>query len=415
MIESILSKVEEYRVVYLDFDSFFASAEQQRRPELRGRPIVVCPHVSEGSCVVAASREAKRLGVQTGMRVFEARKLVPGIALVRDTPSYYRAIHARTLKILENTPCQVIVRGIDEMGLILPSYMRNMRDGVALVEQLKRTFCAQLGEVITASMGLAATNWQAKMAASADKPNGLVTLGMHEYEQFYAGLKLTDLTGIHYRMARRLYALGIYSPLELYQASEPFLRKALGVNGTKWYLRLRGVEVDDRSAVIKKSIGHQTTLMPRVALSFEELEAVMCTMMLKVGYRLRASGRGARGLSVTVHFLDGGGWHGVVRHAQLLVTQNQLTAAASRILQQLRVRFRPVKKVSITTFHLVATSQLSLLECGAADKDVSGALDYLRQKYGSRAVQLASSLSDEIFPDRIGFGAPESLSLSGYI
>lgn len=411
MLESLLLTAEEYRVIYLDFDSFFASAEQQRKPELRGRPVGVCPFVSEGGCIVAASREAKRLGIRTGMRVFEARRLAPELILVRDTPAYYRAIHARTLKILTDTPCRVVVRGIDEMALVLPSYMRTLQGGSALVEQLKKSFLAQLGEVLTASMGFAATSWQAKMAASAHKPNGFVSLGFGDYEDFYAGLKLTDLTGIRYRMARRLYALGIQNPLELYRASEPFLRGALGVNGTKWFLRLRGVEVDDRPTAIKKSIGHQTTLMPRAALSFDELEAVMHKMMLKIGYRLRATDRGARGMAIAVHFLDGGGWYSLVRHTQVLASQTDLAGLGSRILQKLRPRFRPVKKISITTFHLVPTSQLSLLEGDTEARDISSVLDRLRQKYGSEAIQLASSLGGEVFPDRIGFGAPESLLL----
>lgn len=89
---------------------------------------------------MAASREAKRLGVKTGMRVFEARRLARDIVLVRDTPAYYRAIHARTLKILEDTPCRVVVRGIDEMALVLPSYMRTRKAGEDLVNSLKQSF-----------------------------------------------------------------------------------------------------------------------------------------------------------------------------------------------------------------------------------------------------------------------------------
>lgn len=411
MLESLLARVEDYRVLYLDFDSFFASAEQQRHPRLRGRPIAVCPFLSEKSCVVAVSREAKQLGIRTGMRVYEVRRLLPDIVFVRDTPAYYRAIHARTLKILEDTPCRVAVRGIDEMALVLPSYMRDYQAGAALVEKLKQSFALQLGEVVTASMGLATASWQAKMAASAQKPNGFVSLERADYEAFYAGLKLTDLTGIRHRMARRLYALGIYNPLNFYQASEPLLRRELGVNGTKWYLRLRGVEVDDRPATMKKSIGHQTTLMPRAALLFEELEAVMRKMMLKIGYRLRAINRGARGMVVIVRFLDGDDWRGVVRHAQLLVNHDELVRSAKKLLDKLQECFRPVKKISVIVFDLLATNQLSLLRDGTEGIDISETLDNLQKKYGVQAIKLASSLNDDLFPDRIGFGVPERLLL----
>ncbi len=70
-----------------------------------------------------------------------------------------------------------------------------------------------------------------------------------------------------------------------------------------------------------------------------------------------------------------------------------------------------MNKLSITTFDLVAIGQMSLLESVERDSDVSEALDYLRKKYGAHTVRLASSMRGEVFPDRIGFGAPESLFL----
>jgi DNA polymerase-4 len=413
MFESMLrQRAEDYRTVYIDMDSFFASAEQQRRPELKGRAVGVCPHISEGGCIVAASREAKRLGVKTGMRVRDAQAIAPDIVLVRDTPAYYRAIHAQVLRILEATPCRLDVRGIDEMRLVVPSYMRNELAVEQLIRGIKAALRAQLGDTLTASLGVGANGWQAKMASAFRKPDGQFVLRQDELAEFYRQIKLIDCTGIRHRLSRRLYQMGIFSPLDLYSAPEPLLRQQLGVNGTKWYLRLRGVEVDERAERPKQSIGHQTTLMPRAAETPAQLMSVVVKMMLKVGYRLRASQRQARAMAISVRFMESGWWGDVARHLDPISSHRELVRTAEGLLRPLTTQFRSVKKVSIVTFDLVAAQQQSWLR----DRDLRGeylseALDELRRRFGARAIGPASALSDEVFPDRIGFGAPEKLLL----
>jgi DNA polymerase-4 len=72
-----------------DMDAYFASVEQSLRPELRGRPVGVIPVETESTCVIAASYDAKLLGVKVGTGVREARSLCPGIVLVKARPKIY--------------------------------------------------------------------------------------------------------------------------------------------------------------------------------------------------------------------------------------------------------------------------------------------------------------------------------------
>ncbi len=412
MLRSLLQGLEPYKVIYLDFDSFFASAEQQRRPELRGIPVGVCPFVSDTSCIVAASREAKQRGIRTGMRVWEARKLAADLVCVRDTPSYYRAIHSETLQVLEDTPCRVYVRGIDEMGLVVPSYLRSVADVTSLAQNLKRELGRRLGDVVTVSIGVGPNSWLAKLAASYRKPDGMVILQPSQYSDFYSNLRLLDLTGISYRMQRRLYDLGIYAPIDLYRASEPYLRQHLGVHGSRWYLRMRGVEVDERPEQLKKSIGHQTTLAPRPASSFDELMSVVVKMMLKIGYRLRATKRQARSMAVAVSFVGPGGWHNIARHLEPFGSQADLVRQAGRLIEPLRSQYESVRRITVVTSDFVPAGQQSwLTETDVRSEALSGALDTLRRRFGTRAVMTASGMETDIFPDRIGFGAPEKLFL----
>ncbi len=416
MLESMfVRQPNDYAVIYLDMDSFFASAEQQRRPELRGKPVGVSPYGGDGGCVVAASREAKRLGVKTGMRGREARRCAPDIILVRDTPHYYRLLHGKLLHILNSTPCRMSVRGIDEMRLEVPSYMRSAPEIECLVRELRETIRVELGESVTASFGVAANQWQAKLAASAHKPDGFFSLQRPDWEAFYRSLSLLACTGINWRLQRRLFRIGIFTTHQLYQASEPFLRQHFGVNGTKWYLRLRGYEVDDQPVKPKQSIGHQTTLMPRPAQDLDEVKSVLTKMALKVGYRLRSSQRLASGLMVGLRFTSGEEWSNMYRHMIPFASQGAFVEHIHGLLSPLADSVEPVKKATLVSFGFHRADQLRWLTSRHEERNeaLSQAIDSLRRRFGGQVIGYASGLSQDLFPDRVGFGAPEQLFIPG--
>lgn len=411
----LVHQPNDYAVIYIDMDSFFASAEQQRRPELRGQTVGVSPYGGDGGCVVAASREAKRLGVRSGMRGQEARRCAPDIIFVRDTPHYYRLLHGKLLRILEDTPCRVCVRGIDEMRLEVPSYMRSATNTEQIVQDLRCRLRTELGECLTASFGVAANQWQAKLAASARKPDGFCSLRQSDWADFYQSLSLLDCTGINWRLQRRLFRIGVYNTSQLYRASESFLRQHFGVNGTKWYLRMRGYEVDSYAVKPKESIGHQTTIMPRPAEGLEEVKSVLTKMALKVGYRLRSSRRLASGLVIDLRFANGEGWSNIHRHMTPFSSQAAFVGHIHGLMSSLPSSIEPVKRVKLVSFGLHQSQQLSWLASKQEERDrsLSEATDSLRQRFGSQAIQYASSISQDLFPDRIGFGAPEQLSIPG--
>lgn len=102
--------------LYLDFDGFFASVEQQYDPKLRDRPIGIVPFTNtERTCVIACSREAKARGVKNVMTVPEARKLCPDILLVPQKPDLYRRAHNTLLAEIESVIPIDTVKSIDEL------------------------------------------------------------------------------------------------------------------------------------------------------------------------------------------------------------------------------------------------------------------------------------------------------------
>ena len=104
------------RALYVDFNSYFASAEQQLDPQLRGRPVGVLPVLAETTCCIAASHEAKRCGVKTGTLVAEARKLCPDIRFVEARPAVYVDLHHRLVEAIESCLHVERVMSIDEVN-----------------------------------------------------------------------------------------------------------------------------------------------------------------------------------------------------------------------------------------------------------------------------------------------------------
>ena len=132
---------------------------------------------------------------------------------------------------------------------------RSIESVFTLSKAIKSSIYNLYNEHIYCSIGIASNIWLAKMAASYNKPNGLVCLTKSELAKFYGCLKLTDFTGIGSRMALQLYSKSIFTPSDLYNSSWRCLSTHFGVNGQKWYLRLRGYEVDKLPIIERKSLG----------------------------------------------------------------------------------------------------------------------------------------------------------------
>src|SRR5579871_2157339 len=86
-----------YRWLYIDFNSYFASVEQQLQPRLRGKPVAVVPVATDSTCAIAASYEAKAYGVKTGTPIYEAKKMCPGLICVLAQHERYVDYHHRIL------------------------------------------------------------------------------------------------------------------------------------------------------------------------------------------------------------------------------------------------------------------------------------------------------------------------------
>lgn len=401
MFESILSQAPaDGRTLFLDMNSFFASVEQQARPELRDRPVGVCPFISNATCVIAASVEAKRWGVKTGTNVAAAKQLCPQIELVEAHPRLYRRYHSRIMAALDQTRCQVTVKSIDEALLTVP---RDLRPDVKSVAREAKDRISRIGGRLTCSIGIASNLFLAKVASNVKKPNGLVEVKLSNVEGLYSVLRLTDLHGISWRMARRLKAIGIATPLDFYHAPYPLLKRTFGVNGEAWYLRLRGYEVDTKPT-IRRMIGHQTTIVPHPATTRAEVLSVAAQLTYRAATRLRAAGLSARGVVVYVRFSDRSSWQQVYRHGRAFFDSAAFFGHVRRLLAGCPLD-RPVRLVSVSAIELSDTksSSIGLFDDACKPERLSRALDKINFRYGEGAAVTGRQLLAGKPRDAIGF------------
>jgi len=162
-------------IFHLDFDSYFASVEQQANPFLRNRPIVVSGRADIQTVVAAASREAKRWGIRSGMATFEARRLCPQVEFVPGDPAKYLYITSRFLEILRRYTYLVEVFSIDEASMDVTSVHPRFGGPLALAKRIKREIRRAFGPYITCSIGIARNKLLAKLTSPTGSPGSAMS------------------------------------------------------------------------------------------------------------------------------------------------------------------------------------------------------------------------------------------------
>lgn len=396
-------------IMHIDLNSCFAIIEQQANPLLRYKPVAVAAYDNPTGIVLAASYEAKVLGVKLGVKVKEARSMCPNIIILTPDPSKYREAHRRLRQVLLKYTSDVMPRSIDEFVIDFKGSAA-LREGKSLVEtgyEIKEAIKLSLGNYVTVNIGIGPNRFLAKLAAGLNKPDGLDTIQADNLLKTYSNLKLIDLPGINRQYRARLLASGIVDPTAFLRSSADYLKNNVfhGVMGYQWYQRLRGWEVDARQWQ-RKSIGHQYALEHKTSNS-AQLDPLIMKLSEKVGRRLRSYNKSAKGIHLSLRFVDHLWWHqGKMLNNRLYATQDIYLAA--RQLLKLASITDKVSLISITVYNLqpINPEQLELLnKAWLTKRSLVIATDMINDKFGEFTVAPAimANMSKTII-DRVAFG-----------
>ncbi|MFB6204813.1 MAG: DNA polymerase IV [Candidatus Nanohaloarchaea archaeon] len=207
---------------HLDLDAFFAKAETLRRPELKGRPVVVCVYTrNEHSGAVSTSNyQAREHGIGSGMSVAEARSKAPEDTVFLETDhAYYRHKSSQVMEILERHAGETYQTSIDEAFFRLENPQK--------AEEI-RSEVRELG--LTASIGMGANRLVAKMASEEDKPDGFTFIPPEDTRDFMAGKDVSEVPGIGDATTRKLEDIGIETCRDLRESNNMKLVEKFGKN-----------------------------------------------------------------------------------------------------------------------------------------------------------------------------------------
>lgn len=317
------------RYLFVDMNSYFASVEQQDRPELRGRPVAVVAVEAETTSCIAASYEAKKFGVRTGTPVYEARRLCPGLRLVTARTDRYVEMHHQVVAAVDSCLPVLAVLSIDEMVCRLAPVTRTVDAAQKLALQVKAAICQQAGEWMRCSVGLAPNRFLAKVAGDMQKPDGLTTIVREELPERLYSLKLIDFPGIGRKMEERLRKWGITEvrqlcQLDIAQLSQIWNSKLMA---EMWWGRLRGEDHQEKASR-HGSVGHSNVLAPELRNAARSSE-VLFRLVDKAAARLRRTRYWAGLVTVQIEFVGGGHWDSSLRVAHCQDTLTLLQSAST--------------------------------------------------------------------------------------
>lgn len=408
------------RWLFLDLNAYFASVEQQERPELRGQPVIVAPGGIDTTVAIAASYEAKRLGISTGTPVWEAKRKCPDLQIVSPRHELYVDYHNRIVAEIERHIPVTKVCSIDEVACRLLDNENDEGSVRALSARIKAGIRANVGEWLRCSVGVAPNRLLAKLASDMMKPDGLVVLQAHELPQRLYPLPLTDIAGIGAKMKARLAKNGVNDIAQLCARRPVDAGSAWGGrDGDRLWFALHGVDLPERHTQ-ERTIGHSHVLAPKNR-GAEAARLVTRRLTMKAASRLRAKDLSARLMVLHVRFeADANGvrgkWNTSIKlpatqdSFRILTALEELWPRLYAVAQARPGGFR-LRMVGVTLANLAAVGgeQGSLFERldpnhelarAVRTEALSRAMDKINTRFGRNAVMLGPQTGGRA--DRIG-------------
>lgn len=374
----------------VDLNSFFASCEQQDRPELRGKPIAVVPMITDSTSVIAASYEAKLCGIKTGTRVFEAKKMCPGIQFVSGGHKKYVDYHHQIIDAVDEICPVEKVLSIDEVACRLIGRECEVENAIIIAQRIKQNILDKVGICLTSSVGLGPNILIAKIASDMQKPNGLVTIPAEKIKDVLGPLDIDVIPGVGKNTKYKLNSKGFYKVNDLLSISANELRH---VWGSIWGLRvaqeLRGFDIEMKKNE-SRSYSHEHVLPPDLRYP-EGAYQILAKLLSKGAARVRKNKRKMSVLGVYVKYSD---YSCFERSIQFQQTDD--TGFLIRELQKIYLfdtNKKPIK-VGILMGGLTSEGdhQLSFFD-NPKNERLNKAMDIINEKFGANTLISASFLN----------------------
>jgi DNA polymerase-4 len=381
-------------ILHVDMDAFFASVEVARRPELRGRPMIVGGAGSRG-VVVAATYEARRYGIHSAMPMSRALRLAPDIVIVPPDHAHYAEVSASVMEMFAAITPRVEPLSLDEAFLDVSGARLTHGSPRRIAETIRAQVFDEQG--ITCSVGVAPTKFVAKLASTQCKPDGLLVIPADRVISFLHPMPVGALWGVGERTEEQLHRLGLRTVGDIAHTPRATLVRALGqaagshLAELAWGSDVREVVPRERD----RSIGAEETF----ARDVDDPEVVLAELLRlseKVGARMRRAGYSGATVSIKVRFAD---FSTITRSRTRRVptdVSREIFHEARALylglrLDRARIRLVGVRVEGVTDTDRVAT-QLVLGAPERGWREAEEAVDRLADRFGRGSVRPARLL-----------------------
>jgi DNA polymerase-4 len=332
-------------IAHLDMDAFYASVELQRRPELRGKPVIVCGS-GPRAVVTTASYEARKMaGIHSAMPAAVARRRLPDAVYLTPDFDAYRSMSRRVMEVLRAHVETVEVVGLDEAYLDLSdlSYPK------ATMRRIASEIRERTG--LTCSIGLAENKLLGKIASELAKPAGLLRLGREEALERFSSSSPGLIPGIGPKTLERLERLGMRTLADLQDRDRTSLQATFGERTGAWLHRRARFEDPSPVALARetKSQSTETTFDTDVS-DADAMEASLERLSDQLCRRLRTRDLAGRSVGIKVRLDD---WTNVSR-ARTLPRPTNDPALVSRVARELLREYSPPRPVRLLGVRVAA-------------------------------------------------------------
>lgn len=400
-----MTSQQKRSIIHLDLDAFFASVEQRDNPAYRGKPLIVGGILKEDGklsrrgVVCAASYQARKYGIHSGMPIWEAQQKCPRAIFTPARIRYYSKVSQDFFQICSEYTPLIEPLSIDEVFLDVTGCILLFGTAEEIAHKIKNRVRKEL--CLPVSVGIASNKFLAKIATNLGKPNGFFVLPDEKVFEVLSGLSISKLWGIGGKTAEILNRSGIFTIKQLTQMPDIILQEILGENGTRIKQLAQGI---DHSPVCpieeSKSIGREMTF-PKNISNKEELMNIILDFSQNIGYAARKRGYSGKTITLKIRYHD---FKTIQKSSSLKQTTNLddiIFQEAKKLLELITIKSPGIRLLGIKLSSLQYGKQPRQLSLSPDDNQeekwaaLTQSVDKIREKYGKYLIQRARFLQEK--------------------
>lgn len=401
--------VSEQIIVHVDINSYFATLLQQETPALRGKPVVVLKDVGR-TCVIAASKEAKKKGIKTGSSLADAYVLAPDLIEMPAAFDLYLSATKQLKALFESLSPDVELFSLDESFLHFTPIKKLYSSPEMFGEYVQQKIKETLGGWVTCNVGIAENRFLAKMASETAAKGSIAVVTPENKQTLLASTTFDSVCGIGFRLGAKLEKIGVTVPYQINFIPDDVLQTLFG---PYWSVELRKMGRGEEPALLEragtelphmKSVGRSITGY-KLCKNERVLKSTLYNLTAEVMYKTRTMQLAGR--SVSIYLSDKEhrfGTHVTLQH-YIRHTDEMFDVVWHQLYAQWPKNFSVIK-LAVSLSLLKPWNEIQ--DCWFPDwwkrEKVATAVDAITQKYGLFTVTSGLLLDTHIIrPEVTGF------------